>query len=235
MTQRATIVAAALVGILATALVGATAALAAADSQAPAMPAGITRAQLVDNATVLIARLGFAPGAREEVHTHPFSAIVIQFGAGDVDMRLGPAHTTGRREHGYLEYIAGQLPHAARNTGAAPFEVVTVAIKADRTPGGEQPAAAAPPGITRTPVLDNADARVTRVAFAAGAREPVHSHPFDLVVVPLTPGRMEVRLGREVAEKAYAAGEAMFLPRDVPHAVSNVDGRVIAVYSIGIK
>ena len=30
------------------------------------------------------------------------------------------------------------------------------------------------PGITRTPVLDNAQARVTRVEFTAGAREPVH-------------------------------------------------------------
>jgi quercetin dioxygenase-like cupin family protein len=46
---------------------------------------------------------------------------------------------------------------------------------------------------------------------------------------------MEVRLGNDVATKAYAAGEAMFLPRDVPHAVSNVDGRPIEVLSIGIK
>jgi quercetin dioxygenase-like cupin family protein len=206
-----------------------------AGAQTPVMPAGITRAQLIDNATVMIARLGFAPGAREEVHTHPFPAIVIQLGAADVDMRLGPGHTIGTRAHGYVEFIDRDLPHAARNAGTAAFDVVTVAIKADRKPGGDQPAAAAPPGITRTPMLDNAEARVTRVAFAPGAREPVHAHPFDLVVVPLEPGRMEVRLGNDVATKAYAAGEAMFLPRDVPHAVSNVDGRPIEVLSIGIK
>jgi len=226
MAQRTTLLAAALA--VAAATVGVPA-------QAPVMPAGITRAQLLDNATVMIARLGFAPGAREEVHTHPFPAIVIQLGAGDVDMRLGPGHTIGRRAHGYLEFIGRELQHAARNAGTAAFEVVTVAIKPDRTPGGEQPAAAAPPGITRTPLLDNADARVTRVAFAPGAREPIHSHPFDLVVVPLEAGRMEVRLGDAVSTKAYAMGEVMFLPRDIPHAVSNVDGRPIEVLSIGIK
>lgn len=224
MTIRAAVLAAAL-----------AAAALEAGAQPPVMPAGITRTQLLDNATVMIARLGFAPGAREEVHTHPFPAIVIQLGNAEVDMRLGPGHTIGRRAHGYIEFIDRDLPHAARNAGTAAFDVVTIAIKPDRTPGGAQPAAAAPPGITRTPLLENAAARVTRVAFAPGAREPVHAHPFDLVVVPLEPGRMELRLGSDVATKAYAAGEVMFLPRDIPHAVSNVDGRPIAVLSIGIK
>jgi quercetin dioxygenase-like cupin family protein len=169
--------------------------LTASAQPAPAMPDGITRTQLVDNDTVLIARLGMAPGAQEDVHTHPFSAVVVQIGAGEVDMHLGSSHTRGRRDHGHVEFIPRETPHAAGNAGSTPFEVVTVAIKPDRRPGGEAPAAAAPAGITRTPVLDNPEARVTRVGFAAGAREPIHMHPFDLVVVQLTPGRMEVRVG----------------------------------------
>jgi quercetin dioxygenase-like cupin family protein len=150
-------------------------------------------------------------------------------------MRLGDAHARSRREHAFVEFIPKETPHAAGNVGTAPFEVVTVAIKPDRRPGGEAPAAAAPAGITRTPVLDNAETRVARVAFAPGAREPIHAHPFDLVVVQLTPGRMEVRVGDQVTVKNYAAGEAIFLPRDVPHAVSNVDGKPFDVLSVGIK
>jgi beta-alanine degradation protein BauB len=202
---------------------------------AAVLPAGVTRAQLVDNETVMIARLGMAPGAQEDVHTHPFSAVVVQIGDGDVDMRIGNEHTREQHAHGHVEFIPRDVPHAAGNAGAAAFEVVTIAIKPDRRPGGEAGASAAPPGITRSPGLDNAEARVTRVSFAPGAREPIHMHPFDLVVVPLTPGRVEVRLGDDVTVVDYAAGDAIFLPRDVPHAVSNVDEKPFDVLSVGIK
>ena len=82
-------------------------------------------------------------------------------------------------------------------------------------------------------MLDNAEARVTRVEFAAGAREPVHSHPFDLAVVPLTAGRLEVRIGEKVETRAYSPGDPMFLPRDIPHAVANAG--TTSVFSVGIK
>jgi quercetin dioxygenase-like cupin family protein len=206
-----------------------------AGQQAPQLPPGFTRTEIVNNATVLVARIKMAPGAREEVHTHPFSAVVVQIGAANVDLRMGDVHTTSRREHGVVDYIPKELPHAAANAGRDPLDFVTIAIKADRRPGGEAPATAAPEGITRTPVLDNADARVTGVSFAPSAREPVHTHPYDLVVVQLTPGRVEVRLGSDVTTKDYAAGDVIFLPRDVPHAVSNLGARPFDVLSVGIK
>lgn len=205
----------------------------AAGAQQP--PPGITRTALLENATVMMARLTMAPGAQEEVHTHPFAALVVQIGDGQVDMRVNDTHTHGTRAHGFVEYIPREAPHAAGNAGAAAFDVVTIAIKPDRARGGQQPASAAPAGITRAPVLDNADARVTRVGFAAGAREPIHSHPFDLVVVQLSAGRMEVRVGDEVTVKDYAPGDVFFLPRDVPHAVSNVGGAAAEVLSVGVK
>jgi quercetin dioxygenase-like cupin family protein len=201
----------------------------------PALPQGVTRTELVDNDTVMMARLEMAPGAREDVHTHPFSAIVIQIGSGDVDMRLGPDRSQGRRQQGHVDFIPREMPHAAANIGATSFQVVTVAIKPGRRPGGEAPAAPAPPGITRAPGLDTAEARITRVSFAPGAREPIHTHPFDLVVVQLTAARVEVRIGDEVTVKNQAAGDVLFLPRDVPHAVSNVDGTPFDVLTIGIK
>jgi quercetin dioxygenase-like cupin family protein len=206
-----------------------------AAQQTPQLPPGFTRTEIVNNATVLVARIKMAPGAREEVHTHPFSAVVVQIGAADVDIRLGDKHSTSRREHGVVDYIPKELPHAAANAGRDPLDFVTIAVKADRRPGGEAPPTPAPEGITRTPVLDNTDARVTRVSFAPSAREPVHTHPFDLVVVQLTPGRVEVRLGSDVTTKDYAAGDVIFLPRDVPHAVSNVGTSSFDVLSVGIK
>jgi quercetin dioxygenase-like cupin family protein len=216
-------------------LLAAPLALSARSAATAPQPPGITRTSLIENATVMMARLRMAPGAAEDMHTHPFSAVVIQLEGGDVDMRLGDARSTGHRPAGSVEFIASGVPHAAANVGRAAFDLVTIAIKPGRTPAGEAPASPAPAGITRTAVLDNAEARVTRVEFASQAREPVHSHPFDLVVVPLTGGRLEVRVGEKVETRDYAPGDAMFLPRDVPHAVSNVGSGTITVFSVGVK
>jgi quercetin dioxygenase-like cupin family protein len=200
-----------------------------------AAPPGITRTALIENSSVMMARLRMAPGAKEEVHTHPFAAVVIQLDAGDVDMRMNEARSTGRRPSGHVEFIANGVPHAAANVGMSPFDLVTIAIKPDRARGGEPPSLPAPDGISRTPVIDNQDARVTRVEFAPRAREPIHSHPFDLVVVPLTNARLEVRVGERVDTREYASGEPIFLPRDVSHAVANAGDVSITIFSVGIR
>jgi quercetin dioxygenase-like cupin family protein len=203
------------------------------------VPPGISRTQLLDNPTVMIARLNMAPGAREQVHTHPFSAVIVQLTPGDVEMRIGTRPETTRKERGTVDFIAAEMPHAAANVGGSAFDIVTVAIKPDRKPAGTQPPAEAPPGITRTPVLDNAVTRVVNVVFAPGSREPVHSHPYDLVVVQLLPGRMEVMLGAgEDAVKSvkdYAAGEVVFVPRDTPHAFASADNRRVELLSVAVK
>jgi quercetin dioxygenase-like cupin family protein len=205
------------------------------EQQAAAPPAGITRLELVNNPTVLVARLRMAPGAQEEVHTHPFSAVVVQIGEGDVDMRLGDGRATTRRAHGSVEFIPREMPHAAANVGQESFDVVTIAIKADRRPGRDARAAATPPGISRAQLLENTETRVAHVTFAPSAREPVHTHPFDLVIVQLTPGRVEVQIDRQVSTREYSPGEVKFLPRGVPHAVANVDGRPFEILSVGVK
>jgi len=202
---------------------------------AQTMPAGITRTQLLDNQTAMVARLRMAPGAREEVHTHPFSAVVVQLDAGEVEMRVGTKRETAKQIPGHIEFIAAEMPHAAANTGTAPFDVVTIALKPERKPGGEQPPSPAPAGITRTMVLDNAQARATHVTFAAGSRETTHTHPYDLILVQLTPGTMELEMDGKRTTKDYAPGEVLFIPRDTPHAAINADTKAFEIVSVGVK
>jgi len=202
---------------------------------AQAMPAGITRSPLLDNDTVMVARLNLAPGAREQMHTHPFSAVVVQLAAGDVETRVGTTADTARRDRGDVQFIAAEMPHAAANVGGASFDVVTIAIKPTRRRGGEQPPTAARPGISRTPVLDNSETRVARAVFDPGAREPVHTHPFDMVIVQLESGRMDVQVGEDRTTREHAVGEVVFLPRDVAHSVANVDRRPLTILSVAVK
>jgi len=201
----------------------------------PAPPPGITRTVLVDNPTVLVARLSLAPGARETPHTHPFSAVVVQASPGALEVEVEGRKTTERRDVGHVQFIPKQASHAAGNIGAASFDVVTIAIKPDRAPAASAPATEAPPGIIRRVILENDETRATSVRFAPAGREPVHSHPFDLVLVQLTPARMEVQIGDEKTVKRYEIGAVIFLPREVPHAVSSADTTPFEILSVTIK
>ena len=137
------------------------------EQQAAAPPPGITRTELVNNPTVLVARLRMAPGAREDVHTHPFSAVVVQIGEGDVDMRLGDGRDTTRRAHGFVEFI----PREMRTRGC---QRRAGAVRR----GHHRHQARSPPGPRRArlggaarhqprELLENAETRVTRVTFAS--------------------------------------------------------------------
>jgi quercetin dioxygenase-like cupin family protein len=73
------------------------------------------------------------------------------------------------------------------------------------------------------------------VTFAPDAREPVHMHPYDLVVVPVTAARMEVLVGPATEVKDYAAGEVIFLPRSVPHSISSRHPQPFQILSVAVK
>lgn len=84
-------------------------------------------------------------------------------------------------------------------------------------------------------ILDNDEARATNVRFAPGAREPIHSHPFDLVLVQLSPAKVEVQIGDEKTVKDYDTGEVIFLPRNVPHAISSAQSTPFEILSVSVK
>lgn len=199
------------------------------------MPAGISRTQLIDNGTVMCARLIYSAGAAETSHTHPFAAVVIQLTPGDVDMTIGSEHTRAHRDAGFAWYIPREVPHALVNVGQDKIEQITIAIKPDRPAAAPGPATTAPPGISRTTLLDNSDTRVVRVEFSPTGREPTHEHPNDLVTVQLTSGRLEIAVGSEKKIEQLAPGEVLFLPRNVPHSYASADQSAFTLMSVTIK
>jgi quercetin dioxygenase-like cupin family protein len=98
-------------------------------TQAPPLPPGVSRQPLVENERVTVARLTMQPGAREEVHTHPFDAVVVQLTAGTVEMTVAGERTAGPLDAGRVWFIAKGVPHAAANIWSESFDVVTVALK----------------------------------------------------------------------------------------------------------
>jgi quercetin dioxygenase-like cupin family protein len=89
-------------------------------------------------------------------------------------------------------------------------------------------------GITRTTIRDDERAAVTRVHFVPGAAEPLHTHDFDLLVVPLTAGRVEWLFGEERID-FLDVGEVQFVPAGVVHQLVNAGDAPFEVIAVAIK
>lgn len=89
-------------------------------------------------------------------------------------------------------------------------------------------------GITRTTLKDDAKVTVTRVHFAPGASEPVHTHPYDIVLVPVIAGPVDWTVaGRRVTQ--LGVGDVQFVARDVPHQLRNTGRGPVEMIAIAAK
>ena len=89
-------------------------------------------------------------------------------------------------------------------------------------------------GITRTTLKDDAKSTVTRVRFAPGATEPPHTHPYDVILVPVTSGPVDVGNG-STNLTTWKAGEVQFVPKDVTHHVGNRGTVPFELIAIALK
>jgi quercetin dioxygenase-like cupin family protein len=90
------------------------------------------------------------------------------------------------------------------------------------------------PGITRTTLKDDAKSTVTRVRFKPGAAEPPHTHPYDVILVPVMAGTIDLTIGdRKVA--AVKSGDVQFVPREVTHHLTNTGRQDFELIAIAVK
>lgn len=206
-----------------------------AQAPAPAPVPGRTVTPIFDNATLAAVKLTFAPGSRETPHTHPYPMLVVVTNRGELEMANGGPAMKGSRGPGDYEFVPTGVTHAAANVGTAPLDAIALNLKANRVKGGVAPAPQPLPGLTRTPVTSNDDLGVTRLDFEPDVREPVHTHPYDLVVVPISAGSLDLQIGDQKSVHNSPVGEAIFIPRGVPHAVANVGAAPLHIIGVAIK
>ena len=194
------------------------------------------RTAILDNATTTVTRLRFGPGAREAVQTHASPLVIVQLTPGDsVDLTVSDARGLGPRDAGLVTFVPADTPCAIVNAGAVSFDMIAITIEPTRAAAPSAPPTEAPPGITRTTLMDNNDVRLVRVRFAPGSREPVHTHPNDLLTVQLTPGTFDILLGATRTGGRRDVGFTQFLPRDISHAYVSTDSETFDSLSISIK
>lgn len=213
-------------------------------SSAAAIPAAAWAAQaatepvrtpIMQNDTVAVTRLRFGPGTREVTHSHPFPLLIVQVTAGEMSVQEQNVVRRGSRP-GEVWYVPPERPHAVTMMGTAgEVEMVAIALLPARPPAPAAPPTDAPAGITRATLVDNGNVRVVRVRFAPAAREPLHSHPNDLLTVQITRGVVEIVNGSDRTTGEREPGLVQFLPRNVPHAFISADTATFELLSIGVK
>jgi quercetin dioxygenase-like cupin family protein len=89
-------------------------------------------------------------------------------------------------------------------------------------------------GVTRTTLKDDAKSTVTRVHFKPGATEPPHTHPVDVIIVPVIGANVTITIGSQKLT-AVKAGDVQFIPREVTHGVANTGSQDFELIAIALK
>jgi quercetin dioxygenase-like cupin family protein len=195
------------------------------------------RTSVLENSTVAATHLRFAPGARETPHTHPFPLLIVQLTPStEVSVTAQELVMRGSKP-GEVWYIAPDRLHAVANPAVAkgPVELLAIALLPTRQPAPAAPPTDAPPGVTRSTLVDNDQMRVVRVRFDPGAHEPVHAHPNDLLTVQITGGKMEILQGTWRTSEVHEPGFVQFLPRGLSHMFGDADTKPLELISVAIK
>lgn len=89
-------------------------------------------------------------------------------------------------------------------------------------------------GMSFTPVLENERVRIMRARMEVDAREAVHTHASDVIVVHLTGGEIEDTANGKTVVNRWKPGDVEFEARGSSHSAKNV-GEPIDVVLVMLK
>ena len=180
-----------------------------------------SRAEVIlDNARVRVFKASTAPALAD----HPAAVVVV--------LDDGPTQKAG---DAYWSGGAGRVPSA--DTGS--FLIVEPKERAaPQPPAASPPTAATPPpafiGMSFTPIFDNERVRVLRARMDVGAREGVHTHGSDVVVVHLSGGDIEDTAEGQTKVNHWKHGDVEFEARGSSHSARNL-GAAVDVVLVALK
>jgi quercetin dioxygenase-like cupin family protein len=173
----------------------------------------------------------------------PFAADRPAIDNARVRVYLTTADALGSIEHGPGVVVSIEerdlgkavwVDDAAAPGGQVPLRgaIVVVQPRAKRPPSpaaGSKPGEAAFTGMSFTPVFDNDRVSVLRARMDVGAREGLHTHGSDTIVVHLSGGEIEDTADGKTVVNRWKRGDAEFEAFGSSHSARNVGGAVDVV------
>ena len=178
-------------------------------------------ATVLDNARVRVFR---ASGTRA-LAAHP-AAVIIALEDGPA-RKMGDAFWSGS-----LDALSG----AGQDAGS--FLIVEPRPSGPPLPSPSAAVSATPPpvfvGMNFTPLFENDRVRVLRARMDVGAKEGLHTHGSDLVVIYLSDGEVEDTANGTTKVDHWKRGDVEFEARGSSHSTRNLGGAIDAVI-VGLK
>ena len=170
---------------------------------------------LIDNATVRVLKIDYAPKDKSPMHQHP-EAIVVPLSASKVLFGLpdGKSQEQAMESEAAMYMPAGA--HRPTNIGSTRVDAILVEFKGAAP--GKAILPASRPGIAMKAIAEGARATAYRATSDATFSEPAGSkHDFDQVVISLGPAPLSLSIDGKPAKTTWARGEAVFIGRGVGH------------------
>ena len=188
---------------------------------------------VLENASVRILRISYAPGAKSIMHSHP-DAIVIPLVTSKVRFSLpdGKSQDSDLASESAMYTPAGT--HNPANLGTGAIDALLVEFKT------AAPGKAALPtsreGMTVKVLAESPRATAYRSTASATFAEPAGSkHDFDQVVIALGPASMSLSIDGKPAKTTWARGDVQFIGRGVAHETKNTGGKPSEMVIVAIK
>jgi quercetin dioxygenase-like cupin family protein len=187
---------------------------------------------VLDNASVRVLRISYAPGEKSVMHQHP-DAIVIPLVSSKVRFTMpdGKSEDSDLAAESAMYTPAGT--HNPANIGTASVDAILVEFKGT---GGRATFPASRPGMTLKVLAESPRATAFRSTAAPSFAEPAGSkHDFDQVVIAIAPTQMSLSIDGKPAKTTWARGDVQFVGRGVPHEAKNTAGKPIDMVIVAIK
>jgi quercetin dioxygenase-like cupin family protein len=187
---------------------------------------------VLENASVRVLRISYAPGEKSVMHQHP-DAIVIPLVSSKVRFTTPDGKSEDNDLSAELAMYTPAGTHNPANIGTSKVDAILVELKGT---GGRATLPASRPGMTLKVLAEGPRATAYRSTAAPTFAEPAGSkHEFDQVVVALAPTQMSLSIDGKPAKTTWARGDVQFIGRGTAHEAKNTAGKPIDMVIVAIK
>ena len=188
---------------------------------------------VLENPSVRILKIDYAPGAKSTMHQHPDSIVVplasskVQFAMAD-----GKSETMDLAAETAMYTPAGT--HNPTNLGTGRVDAVLIEFKAAAPGKATMPASR--DGMTMKVLAEGPRAMAYRITADPSFQEAAGSkHDYDQVVIALGPSQMSLAVDGKPAKTTWARGDVQFIGRGTAHEAKNAGGKPVDFVIVAIK
>ena len=188
---------------------------------------------VLDNPSVRVLKIHYAPGEKSVMHQHPDSIVVPL-----VDSKVKFTLPDGKSEDSTLAKESAQYTpagtHNPANVGTSAVEALLVEFKG--AAAGKATLPASRPGMDLKVLAEGPRATAYRSTAAGTFAEPAGTtHDFDQVVIALASTPMSLSIDGKPAKTNWARGDVEFVGRGVKHEAKNTGGKPVDMIIVAIK